>query len=288
MISLINLLRPKHYIKNFFIFLPLFFAGEIRNTELVITSLIAFISFSLTASAIYILNDFKDIENDKKHPTKRFRPLAAGLVKRKTALYFMFILILTGVCLMYYLSFNSFLILLMYIFLNIGYSFKLKHIALLDVIIISSGFVIRIFVGSFSYGISLTSWFVIMTFLIAIFLALSKRRDDVLIKLKSGKRMRKSIDGYNLKLIDGSMIMMAAVIIVAYIQTTINKDFLLGFQNDYLYLTGLFVIFGIMRYLQITIVHENSGSPTEIVFKDKILQINIVMWILMFVGFIYF
>ena len=288
MISLINLLRPKHYIKNFFIFLPLFFAGEIKNTELVITSLIAFISFSLTASAIYILNDFKDIENDKKHPTKRFRPLAAGLVKRKTALYLMFILILTGVCLMYYISFNSFLILLMYIFLNIGYSFKLKHIALLDVIIISSGFVIRIFVGSFSYGISLTSWFVIMTFLIAIFLALSKRRDDVLIKLKSGKRMRKSIDGYNLKLIDGSMIMMAAVIIVAYIQTTINKDFLLGFQNDYLYLTGLFVIFGIMRYLQITIVHENSGSPTEIVFKDKILQINIVMWILMFVGFIYF
>lgn len=288
MISLINLLRPKHYIKNFFIFLPLFFAGEIRNTELIITSLIAFISFSLTASAIYILNDFKDIENDKKHPTKKFRPLAAGLVKRKTALYLMFILILTGVCLMYYISFNSFLILLMYIFLNIGYSFKLKHIALLDVIIISSGFVIRIFVGSFSYGISLTSWFVIMTFLIAIFLALSKRRDDVLIKLKSGKRMRKSIDGYNLKLIDGSMIMMAAVIIVAYIQTTINKDFLLGFQNDYLYLTGLFVIFGIMRYLQITIVHENSGSPTEIVFKDKILQINIVMWILMFVGFIYF
>ena len=189
---------------------------------------------------------------------------------------------------MYYISFNSFLILLVYIFLNVGYSFKLKHIALLDVIIISSGFVIRIFVGSFSYGISLTSWFVIMTFLIAIFLALSKRRDDVLIKFKTGKRMRKSIDGYNLKLIDGSMIMMAAVIIVAYIQTTINKDFLLGFQNDYLYLTGLFVIFGIMRYLQITIVHENSGSPTEIVFKDKILQINIVMWILMFVGFIYF
>lgn len=288
MINLIKLLRPKHYIKNFFVFLPLFFAGEIRNTELVIASLIAFISFSLTASAIYILNDFKDIENDKKHPTKRFRPLAAGLVKRKTALNLMFILILTGVCLMYYISFNSFLILLMYIFLNIGYSFKLKHIALLDVIIISSGFVIRIFVGSFSYGVSLTSWFVIMTFLIAIFLALSKRRDDVLIKLKSGKRMRKSIDGYNLKLIDGSMIMMAAVIIVAYIQTTINKDFLLGFQNDYLYLTSLFVIFGIMRYLQITIVHENSGSPTEIVFKDKILQINIVMWILMFVGFIYF
>tara|TARA_B100000609_G_C17009764_1_gene328031 strand:- start:112 stop:681 length:570 start_codon:yes stop_codon:yes gene_type:complete len=188
---------------------------------------------------------------------------------------------------MYYISLESFLILLLYIIINIGYSFKLKHIALIDVIIISSGFVIRVFVGSFSYDISLTSWFVIMTFLIAIFLALSKRRDDVLINLRSGKKMRQSIDGYNLKLIDGTIIMMGAVIIVAYIQTTINKDFLLGFQNDYLYLTSVFVIFGIMRYLQITIVHENSGSPTEIVFKDKILQINIGLWILMFVGFIY-
>ena len=287
MINLINLLRPKHYIKNFFIFLPLFFAGEIKNIELLIISTIAFISFSLTASAIYILNDLKDIKSDKKHPIKKFRPLAAGLVKKKTAINLMVVLTLLGMCLMYYISLESFLILLLYISINIGYSFKLKHIALIDVIIISSGFVIRVFVGSFSYDVSLTSWFVIMTFLIAIFLALSKRRDDVLINLRSGKKMRKSIDGYNLKLIDGTIIMMGAVIIVAYIQTTINKDFLLGFQNDYLYLTSVFVIFGIMRYLQITIVHENSGSPTEIVFKDKILQINIGLWILMFVGFIY-
>ena len=141
--------------------------------------------------------------------------------------------------------------------------------------------------GTFAYDVPLTIWIVIMTFLIALFLALAKRRDDVLILNKSGKKTRKSIDGYNLKLIDGIMIMMSAVVIVAYIQITITEDFMLKFESENLYLTGLFVIFGIMRYLQITIVEEKSGSPTEIIYTDKILQINIILWILMFCWFIY-
>ena len=268
--------------------LPLFFSGQINNTELLLEGLVAFIAFSLVASSIYIFNDYKDIYNDRKHPIKKFRPLASGLIKKNSALNLMIIFLISGSILMYFLSFKSFIVLTIYILLNFAYSLKLKQIALLDVTIIASGFVLRIFTGSFAYDVPLTIWIVIMTFLIALFLALAKRRDDVLILNKSGKKTRKSIDGYNLKLIDGIMIMMSAVVIVAYLQITITEDFMLKFESENLYLTGLFVIFGIMRYLQITIVEEKSGSPTEIIYTDKILQINIILWILMFCWFIYF
>ena len=286
--NFIKLIRPKHYFKNLFILLPLFFSGQINNTELLLDGLVAFIAFSLVASSIYIFNDYKDIYNDRKHPIKKFRPLASGLIKKNSALNLMIIFLISGSILMYFLSFKSFIVLTIYILLNFAYSLKLKQIALLDVTIIASGFVLRIFTGSFAYDVPLTIWIVIMTFLIALFLALAKRRDDVLILNKSGKKTRKSIDGYNLKLIDGIMIMMSAVVIVAYLQITITEDFMLKFESENLYLTGLFVIFGIMRYLQITIVEEKSGSPTEIIYTDKILQINIILWMLMFCWFIYF
>ena len=165
---------------------------------------------------------------------------------------------------------------------------KLKKIALLDVTIIAIGFVLRLFAGSFAYEVTLKIWIVIMTFLIALFLALAKRRDDVLILKKSGRKMRKSMDGYNLELIDNSMMIMSAVVIVAYIQYTTSQDIMEKFQNKNLYLTGLFVIFGVMRYLQITFVEKNSGSPTEIILKDKIMKVNILMWVLAFMWIIYF
>ena len=127
-----------------------------------------------------------------------------------------------------------------------------------------------------------------MTFLLALFLALAKRRDDVLMLNKSGRKMRKSVGGYNLALIDGSMLVMSAVVIVAYIQYATSQEIIEKFQNENLYLTTIFVIFGVMRYLQVTLVEKQSGSPTEIVLKDKILQINLLLWVLSFIWIIYF
>ena len=126
-----------------------------------------------------------------------------------------------------------------------------------------------------------------MTFLIALFLALAKRRDDILLLHKSGNKLRKSIDGYNMKLVDGTMMIMASTVIVFYILYTTSQEIIEKFQNENLYLTTLFVIFGLMRYLQITLVEKNSGSPTETIFKDKIMQINLVLWVLSFVWIIY-
>ena len=199
----------------------------------------------------------------------------------------MIVLLSFGILLMALVSTSSLIILIIYLSLNILYSFKLKQIALLDVTIVAIGFVLRLFVGSFAYNVTLEIWIVIMTFLLALFLALAKRRDDVLILEETGTKMRKSIDGYNLKLIDGSMLVMSAVVVVAYIQYSTSSDIIEKFNNENLYLTTLFVIFGIMRYLQITFVEKRSGSPIEICFKDRIMQINILFWILSFAWIIY-
>ena len=283
----ITIIRPQQYIKNIFVLLPLFFVGEIANTNQLLNGLIAFVAFSLSASAIYIFNDYHDIKYDRKHPKKKHRPLAAGLINKNTALLLMIILLIIGLILMAYVSVNSLIFLIIYVFLNILYSLKLKRVALLDVTIIGVGFVLRLYTGSFAYDVSLKVWIVIMTFLLALFLALAKRRDDILILNKSGNKMRKSIDGYNLALIDGAMLIMSAVVIVAYLQYTTSQEIIEKFDNESLYLTTLFVIFGVMRYLQMTFVEKNSGSPTEIILKDKVMQINLLLWFLSFIWIIY-
>jgi 4-hydroxybenzoate polyprenyltransferase len=185
------------------------------------------------------------------------------------------------------LSLNAVIILASYVAMNIAYSFYLKHIAILDVTIIAIGFVLRLFVGSAVTGIQLSMWIVIMTFLLALFMALAKRRDDVLIFLETGKKMRKVIDGYNLQFLDTAMAIMAAVIIVAYTIYTTSVEVVERFHSQYLYLTALFVILGIMRYLQIAFVHLDSGSPTKIVLKDRFMQATIVAWIISFTWILY-
>jgi decaprenyl-phosphate phosphoribosyltransferase len=285
--NIIALIRPHQYVKNLFIFMPMFFVGQMANVDLLVDSLIAFVAFSLSASAVYILNDYRDVEDDRLHPIKKNRPLASGSVSNQTGLVLMFLLAIGGLGLMASLSIEAAAILVAYIVLNLAYSFKLKHIAIIDVVIISTGFVLRLFIGSQVTAIPLSMWIVIMTFLLALFLALAKRRDDVLIFRDTGKKMRQVVDGYNLQLIDSAMTIMSAVVIVAYILYTTSAEAVARIGNEHLYLTALFVILGIMRYLQIALVEENSGSPTRIVLKDGFIQLTIVAWLATFGWMIY-
>ena len=277
----IQLMRPHQYIKNTFIFLPLFFALKIDDLNLLANATIAFIAFSLVASSIYILNDYHDIEEDQKHPKKKNRPLASGAISKKEGIWIMLSLLLAGSLLMLYVSLQAFFIMWVYVGMNVAYSFYLKHIAILDVVTIAIGFVLRLFVGSAATDIPLSMWIVIMTFLLALFMALAKRRDDVLIFLDTGKKMRKVIDGYNLQFLDIAMAIMASVVIVAYIIYTTTT------QTEYLYLTSLFVIIGIMRYLQIAFVLQDSGSPTKIVLRDRFMQLTIAGWFMSFAWILY-
>ena len=284
---IIKLMRPHQYIKNIFIFIPLFFALKITDASLVLNAFIAFFAFSLSASSVYILNDYFDIEADREHPKKRFRPLASKEISKQEAIVLMLSLFALSAILICSVSINAVAILLFYIGMNIAYSINLKHIAILDVTIIAIGFVLRLFMGSIVTGITLSHWIVIMTFLLALFMALAKRRDDVLIYQNTGKKMRKVIDGYNLQFLDIAMAIMASVVIVAYIMYTTSLDVMERIDSHHLYLTALFVIIGVMRYLQISFVLLDSGSPTQIVLKDRFIQFTLLGWILSFIWILY-
>lgn len=285
--STLKLIRPHQYIKNFFVFAPLFFAAQFMNIPLLINSVIAFFAFSLAASSIYVLNDYLDIEDDKQHPKKKMRPLASGAVSKPQAIVIMAIMFFSSIALLLPISIEALGIMLIYVVMNIAYSMRLKHVAVLDVTIIAIGFVLRLFIGSVVTGIPLSSWIVVMTFLLALFMALAKRRDDVLIYLDTGKKMRKVIDGYNLQLVDTAMAIMASVVIVAYITYTTSAEVAARVDSPYLYLTALFVILGIMRYLQIAYVHLDSGSPTKIVTRDRFIQLVLAGWLISFTWILY-
>jgi decaprenyl-phosphate phosphoribosyltransferase len=282
----IRLLRPHQYVKNFFIFAPLFFAGKIAVGGLLWSTAIAFTAFSLTASSVYILNDYKDIDEDREHPSKRSRPLASGTVTKSSAFFLMTLLFAAGSGLALTQGTGLFLIVIAYAALNIAYSFGLKHIPLLDIFLIAVSFVLRLFAGSVVTGIALTEWIIIMVFLLALFLALAKRRDDVLLA-GTGRNVRRNIDGYNIELVTGAMTIMASIIMVSYLMFTLSPQIIQKFHSNKLYFTSVFVLFGILRYMQITIVEEDSGDPTRVLLKDGLLQITIIAWLMAFALFIY-
>lgn len=279
-LSVFTLIRPHQWLKNLFVLAPLFFSFHFTEANIV-AALLGFLLFSLAASSIYVLNDYFDIEEDRQHPTKCNRPLASGAVTKAQAVLLMVGLWSVVVVGSYWLNPAFLMIVLGYVFLNVLYSFKLKHVPILDITIIAIGFVLRVFAGAILIAVTPTMWIVLVTFLLALFLALAKRRDDCLLA-RDGLKTRKNIDGYNLELVNAAMVLMAAVTLVSYIMYTVSPEVVLRFGSDYLYLTSLFVIVGILRYMQITFVEENSGSPTKLLLKDRFLQLTVLGWVMSF------
>lgn len=282
-----KLIRPYQYSKNLFIFVPAFFSFQIDNFESLYTATIAFIAFSLIASSIYVVNDWFDRYEDSKHPEKCHRPIASGRVSGRLALLYIVLLSIAGSVLANIISLNVWLLIIFYFFMNIAYSLKLKHIAVIDISIIALGFVMRLFVGAEATQVGLSHWIIVMTFLLALFLSLAKRRDDVLIYLKTEKKMRRVIDGYNLKFLDAAMIMTASIVVLAYILWSISPEVVVRLSSDSLYLTSAFVMLGVMRYMQITFVEEKSGNPSKILLKDRFIQWVLAGWLLSFTLILY-
>lgn len=279
----IKLLRPKDWAKNLFLFIPLFFAGKVFDFETIYLVFGGFLAFSFLASSIYIINDYKDIEDDRKHPEKRHRPLAAGTVNKSVALIISAGLVLAGGILGYYIDLSGkFLFILgIYFSLNLSYSLGLKNLSIVDILIVSAGFVLRVKGGSILAEVDPTEWLIIMTFLLALFMSIAKRRDDVLLKIATGTEMRKSMKGYSLEFLNTLLALFCAILIVSYINYTVSDATFAKFGHR-LYYTSLFVIAGIMRYLQITFIHNKAGSPTEILYKDRFIQIVLLLWIASF------
>mgnify|MGYP002532749192 CR=1 FL=1 len=289
--SYIRLCRPKQWVKNMFVFLPLFFSGNLLNMSKVLGTTIAFVSFSLVASAIYCLNDLKDAEADRHHPTKRFRPIASGEVSSFGAISLMTLLVVSSITLMLLLPGSYILptsaVVLAYFIMNVAYCLKLKRFALVDVVVISLGFVLRVVAGGVSTGIYISHWIILMTFLLALFLALSKRRDDVVIYKRTGVRMRHNIMRYNLEFMSQATTLVATVMLICYIMYTVSPEVIARFQSSLIYVTSLFVLTGILRYMQLTVVDSNTGSPTRTLLNDRFIQLCLLGWVLTFVAIIY-
>ena len=283
---LIKLIRPQQWAKNLFLFIPAFFAGALFDTSLFFRLILAFLAFSAVSSAVYVLNDYRDIEADRNHPTKRNRPLASGAIAVSVAIPLMLALAAVGLLIAFWLSPLFLAVLLLYVAINIGYSFGLKHVAILDILLVASGFLLRTVSGGFVADVPISQWLIIMIFLLALFLGLAKRRDDVVIGKTSGTIMRRSVKHYNLEFVNACLTMLAGIIIVAYLMYTISDE-VVARLGEHLYFTCVFVIAGMMRYLQISLVENNSGSPTKLLYSDVFLKITLAGWVLSFFVLLY-
>ncbi len=284
----LKLLRPKDWAKNLFLFLPLFFGRKFTDVHLLILVALGFVAFSCVASSIYIINDYRDREDDRKHPVKCKRPLASGAVSPSSALIICSVLIVAGFTMAWLIRDKFAFVLGIYFLVNLGYSLGLKSIAILDLVLLAAGFVLRIKAGSVISYVPLSEWIVIMVFLLAIFMAIGKRRDDVLLKLSTGTDMRKSIKGYNLELLNVLLALVSAIIIVAYLMYCMDPRTVTNMGTYRLYYTGVFVMAGIMRYLQIIYVAADAGSPTKILYKDRFIQVTLLLWMASFFVILYF
>lgn len=289
MMAYLRLLRVKQYIKNLLVFFPLFFALKINDLQLLKQTSIAFFAFCFAASSIYILNDIRDLDNDRAHPQKKTRPLASGKISIKSALFLSLFMLFAALLLSLFGGIKLLIIIGVYIIINVGYSFGLKNLSLIDIFIISAGFLMRLVAGTHYggiVGVNPSHWIIIMTFLMSLFLAFAKRRDDLVLAEK-GVDVRKSIHGYSIEFVNHAMSVMSAVLIVSYLLYTLDPNVQSHFQTKNLYFTAFFVILGIFRYMQLTFVYNRSGSPTDIVYKERFLQITIIGWLASFLVLVY-
>ena len=284
----IVLARPHQYTKNIFIWAPAFFGYRLTDPAALWSTFWAFVCFCLISSAVYTLNDLRDVEEDRNHPKKRNRPLASGALSPRDGVLMMAVLAISSLTLsLIFLNGQYLLILAVYVALNIGYSFYLKRFAVVDVVCIALGFVLRVFAGGVVTGIAISHWLVVMVFLLALFLALAKRLDDLRLNESGNAVTRKSISGYNLLMVRSGMNVMMSVIIVSYLLYTTSPEAVAKHGTDKLYLTSFWVIVGLLRYLQISLVDERSGSPTLVLIKDPFIRIVVAFWILTFYILIY-
>lgn len=279
-------MRPRQWVKNAFVFAPLFFTPQAMSVEAVVATVFAFVSFCCVSSGVYCLNDLRDRESDRKHPKKRLRPLASGQVTAPAAVILAICLLAAGFGLSAMKIPPVAVVLVVYVIVNIAYSLVLKNIAIVDVLIISFGFVLRVYGGALVIGVTPTPWIQICAGLLALFIALAKRRDDVVLEI--GTEHRVSLSGYTRIFLDVCIGVTLSALLVSYMIFTLNDDAMRRLGSDGLFLTVPFVIAGIFRYLQLTLVFERSGSPTELIFKDGFLILSVACWLLVYGYLIYF
>lgn len=287
-INLIQLIRPKQWLKNLFVFAAIIFAGQLLNLNFFLKNFVAFLAFCGVSGLVYIINDITDIEADRVHKKKRFRPLASGEVSINQAKIFFVILAVITAVLCYSLNLYFSLIVIAYFFINLLYSLWVKDIVIVDVFFISFGFMLRVVGGAAAISVSISSWMILTTIFISLFLAISKRRAELSqVDSENLNKQRKVLTHYDIAFADQMNTVAATGTIICYALYTVSEKTTTTFHTDNLIYTTPFVIYGIFRYLYLLHKKNLGENPEQIVTKDIPLIIDIILWFIVSVAIIY-
>ena len=278
----IQLLRPKQWIKNLFLFAALLFSRNIDKPPYIIAAVYAFLCFCITSSTVYIFNDMLDIEKDRNHPRKMKRPLAAGIISKDEALAVMAVMLPASLVLSFGLNSSFGMIVLIYLLNNLLYTLYVKHLVILDVMSIALGFILRVAGGALAIGVLISPWLLLCTFLLALFLGFSKRRNELQVLQSDAHSHRMILEHYSLDFIDNMLSIITASTLISYSLYTFFAS-----EDKYSMVTILFVLYGIFRYQYLIYNRKLGESPEEMILTDKPLLINILLWILTSIVILY-
>lgn len=272
-LSLVREMRPKQWTKNVFVFAAILFSGNLLQWHLLFQVILGFIAFSLISSTVYIINDILDVEKDRQHPEKSQRPIASGALPVKFAAAWASVLGISAILISLHLNPQFLAILIIYFLVNIAYSLKLKHVVLVDVMLVALGFVLRAISGAVIINVRLTSWFLICALLLSLFLALSKRRHELVLFQEDSSQGRQVLEHYSTALLDQLISIVTAMTIMAYALYTFTSG-----QPREMVVTVPFVIYGIFRYLYLVHMQQGGGSPERTLLEDKHILFTVISY----------
>ncbi len=278
LLPLLRSLRPAQWSKNVFVFAPLVFARLLFNGWALAHALLAFAAFCAAASAVYLVNDVRDREEDRRHPLKSKRPIAAGELGVAPAMIAAAFLAVGAFALAWYLGPRFASLLAAYLTLNLLYSAVLKHVVILDVMCIAAGFVFRVLAGAAAVGAAVSSWLILCTTFLALFLAFSKRRHELLLLQQGAADQRRVLEHYSPAFLDQMINVVTASAVVSYALYTLAPETVQKFHSEHLIWTLPLVLFGVFRYLYLTYQRADLRNPTEAILRDAPFLINIALW----------
>lgn len=278
LIPLVRSLRPHQWAKNSFVLAPLVFARALGDLESVQRALLAFAAFCCISSAVYLVNDLRDRDADRRHPLKKHRPLAAGTLPVAVAVAASLALAGAAAAIAYRLSPRVLIVIAVYAALNLLYSTVLKHVVILDVMIVAVGFVLRVLAGGAAIGVAVSSWLVLCTIFLSLFLAFSKRRHEIMLLAHDAAEQRKVLSSYNPAFLDQMINVVTASSVVCYALYAIAPQTTEKYHTEHLVYTIPLVLFGIFRYLYLMYQAKDARSPTDAILSDAPFLVNLVLW----------
>lgn len=276
--ALARSMRPMQWVKNFFVLAPLVFARELADPEPLVRALIALAAFCAASSAVYLLNDLRDREEDRRHPLKRHRPIASGALPAPVAAVAAALLAAAALGAGALLGAGVLTVLAVYTALNVLYSAGLKHVVILDVMIVALGFVLRVLAGGFAVGVEVSSWLLLCTIFLALFLAFSKRRHELVLLAENASGQRRVLSQYSPAFLDQMINVVTASAVVAYALYAVSPETTERYHSRWLVYTVPLVLFGIFRYLYLIYQSPEERNPTEAILADPPFLINLALW----------